>query len=69
VSNAILIGRPNGQLVFYFAFFRGNFAPFLRASEIPIAIACFTFPPCPDFPDRSVPLFFRQIFSAYHRQN
>jgi hypothetical protein len=42
----------------------GTFAPFLRASESPIATAClrlFTFPPRPDFPRRRVPRFRRRI--------
>jgi hypothetical protein len=42
----------------------GTLAPFLRASDSPIAIACFrlvTRPPCPDFPRFSVPLFLRCI--------
>jgi hypothetical protein len=42
----------------------GTFAPFLRASERPIAIACFrlfTFPPRPPGPERSVPRFRRRI--------
>ena len=45
-------------------FFDGTFAPFLRASERPIAIAClrlFTFPPCPDFPRVRVPCFLFRI--------
>jgi hypothetical protein len=59
-------GRPrqswplSGQL----DFFRGTLAPFLRASERPIAMAClrlFTVPPLPPFPDLSVPRFFRCI--------
>jgi hypothetical protein len=40
----------------------GTFAPFSRASERPIAIACFrlvTRPPCPDFPLFNVPDFRR----------
>ena len=44
--------------------FRGTFAPFFRASDRPIAIACFrllTFPPLPPLPDLSVPLFRRCI--------
>lgn len=44
--------------------FRGTLAPFSRASDKPIAIACFrlvTVPPCPDFPRFSVPCFFRRI--------
>jgi hypothetical protein len=45
-------------------FFRGTFAPFFRASESPIAIACFllvTRPPFPPLPDFSVPRFLRRI--------
>lgn len=44
--------------------FRGTFAPFFRASERPMAIACFrllTLPPFPLFPALSVPVFFRCI--------
>ena len=40
--------------------FDGTFAPFLRASESPIAIACFllfTLPPFPPRPRRNVPFF------------
>src|SRR5690242_5263393 len=43
---------------------RGTFAPFLRASDRPMAIAClrlFTFPPCPDLPRFSVPCLRRRI--------
>src|SRR6185312_13199861 len=42
----------------------GTFAPFFRASDNPIAMACFrllTLPPCPDFPRRSVPRFRRRM--------
>jgi hypothetical protein len=54
-------------LAFRFRVFRpflwdGTFFPFLRASERPIAIACFlllTLPPLPPLPRRSVPFFFR----------
>lgn len=45
-------------------FFLGTLAPFLRASDSPMAIAClrlFTRPPLPAFPERSVPCFFRRI--------
>jgi hypothetical protein len=45
----------------------GTFAPFFRASERPIAIACFrlfTFPPRPPGPERSVPRFFRRMALA-----
>src|ERR1700722_7203621 len=44
------------------AFF-GTLAPFFRASESPIAIAClrgFTTPPLPPFPERRVPFFSRR---------
>jgi hypothetical protein len=46
------------------ALFFGTFAPFLRASESPIAIACFrlfTLPPFPPRPERSVPFFSRRM--------
>jgi hypothetical protein len=42
----------------------GTFSPFSRASDRPIAMACFrlvTRPPCPDFPRFSVPCFLRRI--------
>lgn len=48
-------------------FFRGTFAPFFRASERPIAMAClrlFTVPPLPDFPLLSVPRFLRRMALA-----
>jgi hypothetical protein len=48
-------------------FFRGTFAPFARASESPIAIAClrlFTVPPFPPGPDLSVPRFLRRMALA-----
>src|ERR1700751_3047599 len=48
----------------YAAFLRGTFAPFCRASESPIAIACFrlfTVPPLPPLPDFKVPCFFLRI--------
>lgn len=44
--------------------FLGTLAPFFRASERPIAIACLrllTRPPLPPRPDFSVPFFFRRI--------
>ena len=44
--------------------FRGTFAPFFRASDNPIAIAClrlFTRPPLPPLPLFSVPFFLRRI--------
>lgn len=43
-------------------FFFGTLAPFLRASERPMAMAClrlFTVPPLPPFPDFKEPFFFR----------
>ena len=45
-------------------FFCGTLAPFLRASDRPMAIACFrlvTLPPLPPLPERSVPRFSRCI--------
>jgi hypothetical protein len=45
-------------------FFGGTFAPFFRASDSPMAIACFrifTLPPWPDLPRRRVPLLRRRI--------
>src|ERR1700734_2607812 len=48
---------------YYDCDFFGTFAPFLRASERPIAIAClrlFTAPPLPPFPERRVPFFSRR---------
>ncbi len=51
-------------LVFFDDRFRGTFAPFSRASESPIAIACsrlFTLPPLPPRPRLSVPFFRRFI--------
>jgi hypothetical protein len=47
----------------YFFFF-GTLAPFFRASDNPIAMACFllfTRPPFPALPDRKVPFFLRCI--------
>src|SRR5215471_3425683 len=43
---------------------RGTLAPFFRASDRPIAMAClrlFTFPPFPPRPLRNVPFFRRRI--------
>src|SRR5258707_8996325 len=48
---------------FYDCAFFGTLAPFFRASESPIAIAClrlFTAPPLPPFPERRVPFFLRR---------
>jgi hypothetical protein len=42
----------------------GTLAPFFRASDNPIAMAClrlFTFPPLPPGPDRRVPFFRRRM--------
>jgi hypothetical protein len=44
--------------------FLGTLAPFLRASDNPMAIACFlllTTPPFPPLPERNVPRFLRRI--------
>jgi hypothetical protein len=42
--------------------FRGTFAPFFRASDKPMAIACFRlFTVFPLLPDFSVPFFLRRI--------
>src|SRR6185436_16836077 len=52
------------QTRFLVLFFRGTFAPFLRASDRPMAIACFrlfTFPPLPPGPLFSVPFLRRFI--------
>jgi hypothetical protein len=48
-------------------FFRGTFAPFFRASDSPMAIAClrlFTLPPLPPRPLLSVPFLRRRIALA-----
>jgi hypothetical protein len=52
--------RHDSSARYYFFF--GTLAPFLRASERPMAIACFrlvTLPPFPPLPERSVPRFSR----------
>jgi hypothetical protein len=52
------------EVFFPLARFAGTLAPFSRASESPMAIACFllvTVPPCPDLPRLSVPFFRRCI--------
>ena len=62
--SALAAGAIEMCSCFYAAFFLGTFAPFLRASESPMAIAClrlFTLPPLPPGPDFSVPCFFRRI--------
>jgi hypothetical protein len=53
--------RIYSKKISYFLFF-GTLAPFFRASDNPIAIACFllfTRPPFPALPDRKVPFFLR----------
>src|SRR5688500_13394820 len=59
---AVLLRPPFFAVLFRPPFlallFRGTFAPFFRASDNPIAIAClrlFTFPPLPPLPLFSVP--------------
>ena len=52
------------ELLFRDPLLRGTFAPFFRASERPMAIACFrlfTVPPLPPGPLLSVPFFRRRI--------
>ena len=52
------------ELDFLEELLRGTFAPFFRASESPMAIAClrlFTVPPFPPRPLFSVPFFRRRI--------
>src|ERR1700722_5483940 len=59
-NRVALVGGGCSQL----AFFSGTFAPFLRASERPIAMACLrlvTLPPLPPLPERSVPSFSRRM--------
>src|SRR5882762_7951687 len=49
------------------AFFFGTLAPFSRASDNPIAIACLrlvTLPPLPALPERRVPFFLRRMALA-----
>src|SRR5882757_4433886 len=51
-------------MLFQLAFLAGTLAPFLRASERPMAIACLrlvTLPPLPPLPERSVPFFSRRM--------
>ena len=51
-------------VVLFDARLRGTFAPFARASESPIAMAClrlFTVPPLPPRPLLSVPFFRRRM--------
>src|SRR4051794_30201785 len=61
-TNTVPGQLSNGHFFFLVFFFLGTFAPFLRASDRPIAIACFrllTF--LPDFPLFNVPFFFLRI--------
>jgi len=54
----------NGNVSLCIHDFFGTFAPFFRASDNPIAMAClrlFTLPPFPALPDFNVPFFFRCI--------
>lgn len=49
------------------AAFFGTLAPFFRASERPMAMACLrlvTLPPLPPFPERSLPRFSRRMALA-----
>src|SRR5437868_2718976 len=57
-------GNESNGLLCRCYFFLGTLAPFLRASDRPIAMACFrlfTRPPFPPFPDLSVPRFLRRM--------
>ena len=61
------LDEPFREELFLDELFRGTFAPFFRASDRPIAIACFrlfTVPPFPPGPDFSVPRFLRRIALA-----
>jgi hypothetical protein len=54
----------NGSGYFLHLFRGGTFAPFLRASDRPMAMACFllfTRPALPRLPDRRVPRFLRRM--------
>lgn len=65
VADLFFEGRPVFREVFLAPFFAGTFAPFFRASDKPIAIACFrlvTF--FPDRPDVNDPFFFLRIALA-----
>jgi hypothetical protein len=59
-----LLRKKTFMLLAHLDFFCGTLAPFLRASERPMAIACFlllTVPPLPPLPDFKVPRFLRRI--------
>src|ERR1700721_3435288 len=71
VGKPVQAPKPHDQGVPPFGvqavFFRGTLAPFFRASESPIAIACLrllTVPPFPPLPQRRVPLFFLRMALA-----
>jgi len=67
VTKNTVISETTLRTGFYAAFFFGTRAPFLRASERPIAMACFllfTLPPLPPRPERKVPFFLRRIALA-----
>lgn len=60
LSQRNFVGRQSD----YLDFLCGTLAPFFRASESPIAIACFlllTIPPLPPLPERRVPRFLRRM--------
>jgi hypothetical protein len=64
-ADLFFAGRPVLRDDFFAVFLAGTFAPFLRASDNPIAIACLrlvTF--FPDLPDVSDPFFFLRIALA-----
>src|SRR5260370_31213189 len=68
-SGDLVAGKRDlfANAVFYDCAFLGTLAPFFRASESPIAIAClrlFTAPPLPPFPERNVPFFLRRMALA-----
>ena len=53
-----------GPISAWLFFFFGTLAPFFRASDNPIAMACFllfTRPPFPALPDRNIPFFLRCV--------
>jgi hypothetical protein len=69
VEDLFFAGRPVLRDVFFAAFFAvffaGTLAPFFRASDKPIAIACFRlFTFLPDRPDVKDPFFFLRIALA-----
>jgi hypothetical protein len=65
VADLFFAARPVFRDVFFALFLAGTFAPFFRASDKPIAIACLrlvTF--LPDLPEVKVPFFFLRIALA-----